>query len=305
MLGKILFEAKAEERGRPRWDVVVVDAPSTGHAVQLLRVPAALLDTVPAGPLRGDAEWMQALLHDPARTALAIVTLPEEMPVNEAIDLDAQVRSVLGIPRAALFVNAMPEARFTRAEEARLEGLVAAPPPLRPAAAAGRLQALRAEQAQRYLARARRARPPHHRAPAPAGRRVGTRGGRADRRGDRDDGAPGGAVTAVREAAEGRRIVVCVGSGGVGKTTVAAAIARSCARRRPRARVHHRSGAPARERARPLVARQRRVARPRAQVRRRGAPRRGELHAMMLDVKRTWDDLVTRHAPDPRAASAS
>jgi anion-transporting ArsA/GET3 family ATPase len=157
MLGKILFEAKAEERGRPRWDVVVVDAPSTGHAVQLLRVPAALLDTVPAGPLRGDAEWMQALLHDPARTALAIVTLPEEMPVNEAIDLDAQVRSVLGIPRAALFVNAMPEARFTRAEEARLEGLVAAPPPLGPAAAAGRLHALRAEQAQRYLARARAA----------------------------------------------------------------------------------------------------------------------------------------------------
>jgi hypothetical protein len=157
MLGKILFEAKAEERGRPRWDVVVVDAPSTGHAVQLLRVPAALLDTVPAGPLRGDAEWMQALLHDPARTALAIVTLPEEMPVNEAIDLDAQVRGVLGIPRAALFVNAMPEARFTRAEEARLEGLVAAPPPLGPAAAAGRLQALRAEQAQRYLARARAA----------------------------------------------------------------------------------------------------------------------------------------------------
>ena len=76
--------------------------------------------------------------------------------MNEAIDLDAQVRSVLGIPRAALFVNAMPEARFTRAEEARLEGLVAAPPPLGPAAA-GRLQALRAEQAQRYLARARAA----------------------------------------------------------------------------------------------------------------------------------------------------
>ncbi|WP_242338787.1 MULTISPECIES: ArsA-related P-loop ATPase [Anaeromyxobacter] len=157
MLGKILFEAKSEERGRPRWDVVIVDAPATGHAVQLLRVPSALLDTVPAGPLRGDAEWMQALLLDPARTALAIVTLPEEMPVNEAIDLDAQVRSELGVPRAALFVNAMPEARFTHEEEARLESLAGEPPPLGPAAAAARLQALRAEQAQRYLARARAA----------------------------------------------------------------------------------------------------------------------------------------------------
>ncbi|WP_041448133.1 ArsA-related P-loop ATPase [Anaeromyxobacter sp. Fw109-5] len=157
MLGKILFEAKAEERGRPRWDVVILDAPATGHAVQLLRVPGALLETIPAGPLRGDAEWMQALLLDPARTALAIVTLPEEMPVNEAIELDAQVRGLLGIARAALFVNAMPEARFTHEEEARLEELVAAPPPVGPAAAAARLQALRAEQAQRYLARARAA----------------------------------------------------------------------------------------------------------------------------------------------------
>jgi anion-transporting ArsA/GET3 family ATPase len=157
MLGKILHETRAEERGRPRWDLVIVDAPATGHAVQLLRVPSALVDTVPGGPLRHDAEWMQALLVDPLRTALAIVTLPEEMPVNEAIDLDAQVRSVLGIHRAALFVNAMPEARFSAAESQRLAGLTEEPPPLGPAARAGRLQALRAEQAARYLERAKAA----------------------------------------------------------------------------------------------------------------------------------------------------
>jgi hypothetical protein len=100
---------------------------------------------------------MQALLVDPAHTSLAIVTLPEEMPVNEAIELDAQVRSVLGIHRGALFVNAMPPARFTAGEAARLEPLAAAPPPLGPAATAARLQAIRAEQAARYLERARAA----------------------------------------------------------------------------------------------------------------------------------------------------
>jgi len=157
MLGKILHEVRAEERGRPRWDLVVVDAPATGHAVQLLRVPSALVDTVPGGPLRHDAEWMEAILVDPARTSLAIVTLPEEMPVNEAIELDAQVRSVLGIDRGGLFVNAMPEARFAPAEAARLAPLVDAPPPLGPAAQAARLQAVRAEQAARYLERARAA----------------------------------------------------------------------------------------------------------------------------------------------------
>lgn len=157
MLGKILHEARAEERGRPRWDLVVVDAPATGHAVQLLRVPSALVDTVPGGPLRRDAEWMQALLVDPRRTSLVIVTLPEEMPVNEAIELDAQVRGVLGIDRGALVVNAMPESRFAPDEEAGLGALSRAPAPLGPAAEAARLQALRAGQAARYLARARAA----------------------------------------------------------------------------------------------------------------------------------------------------
>lgn len=154
MLGKILHEAKAEERGRPRWDLVIVDAPATGHAVQLLRVPSALVDTVPGGPLRSDAEWMQAMLVDPAHTSVALVTLPEEMPVNEVLELDAQVRGLLGMDRGALFVNAMPELRFTAEEQAQLGPLLAAPPPLGPAAAAARLQALRAEQAARHLARA-------------------------------------------------------------------------------------------------------------------------------------------------------
>jgi anion-transporting ArsA/GET3 family ATPase len=157
MLGKILHEVRVEDSGRRRWDLVVLDAPATGHAVQLLRVPAALLDTVPPGPLRKDAEWMQALLVDPGTTAVSIVTLPEEMPVNEAIDLDAQVRGVLGLPRGALFVNAMPPARFAPEERARLPALAGAPSPLGPAAAAARLQALRAEQAGRYLERARAA----------------------------------------------------------------------------------------------------------------------------------------------------
>jgi hypothetical protein len=157
MLGKILNEVRSTERGRPRWDLVIVDAPATGHAVQLLRVPAALVETVPGGPLRHDAEWMRGLLVDPAVTTLALVTLPEEMPVNEAIDLDAQVRSVLGIDRGALVVNAMPGTRFGPAEVARLAELSAAAPPVGPAARAAHLEAVRAEQAARSLARAQAA----------------------------------------------------------------------------------------------------------------------------------------------------
>jgi len=155
MLGKILHEARSEDAGRPRWDLVVVDAPATGHAVQLFRVPAALRDTVPRGPMRRDAEWMQALLTDPGRTALSIVAMPEEMPVSETIDLDAQVREVLGIPRGPIFMNAMPDGRFSREERERLEGLQHEPSPLGPAARAALLQAERAEQAERHAGRLR------------------------------------------------------------------------------------------------------------------------------------------------------
>jgi anion-transporting ArsA/GET3 family ATPase len=157
ILGKVLYEAKQKEGGTYRWDLVVLDAPATGHAIQLLRMPKALLDTVPAGPLHHDVAWMQALLVDPLHTGVVVVTLPEEMPVNEAIDLDRALRETLGLPRAALVVNAMPASHFSPGERERLAPLEAAPPPLGPAARAAILQSLRAEIAGRELARARAA----------------------------------------------------------------------------------------------------------------------------------------------------
>jgi anion-transporting ArsA/GET3 family ATPase len=159
MLGKILHEARAEDGGAPRWDLVVMDAPATGHAVQLLRVPQALLDLVPPGPLRHDAEWMRALLLDPARTGIVLTTLPEELPVNETVELDAEIRGVLGMPRAALVVNAMPGARFGAHDLPALDGLAGAAPPIGPAARAAGLAARRRERAERALARVREAIP--------------------------------------------------------------------------------------------------------------------------------------------------
>jgi anion-transporting ArsA/GET3 family ATPase len=157
MLGKILHEARSESGGKPRWDLVIVDAPATGHAVQLLGVPKALLDTVPAGPLRRDAEWMQALLTDPARTSVVLVSLPEEMPVSETVELDAQVRDLLRISRGPVFVNAMPDARFTPEELERLRGLVGTALPVGPAARAAVLQGGRQERAEEQVVRLREA----------------------------------------------------------------------------------------------------------------------------------------------------
>jgi anion-transporting ArsA/GET3 family ATPase len=159
MLGKILHEASATDGGRPRWDLVVMDAPSTGHAIQLLRIPQALLDAFPPGPLRHDADWMRALLLDPARTGIVLVTLPEELPVNETVELDDGIRSVLGMPRAGLVVNAMPDPRFGAADAPGLAALASAPDPIGVAARAASAAALRRERAERALARLREAVP--------------------------------------------------------------------------------------------------------------------------------------------------
>lgn len=107
-------------------------------------------------------------------------------------------------------------------------------------------------------------------------------------------------MSALLDAVASRRVLVCVGSGGVGKTTVAAALglARALAGQRvlvctidPARRLANAMGLG------PLGNVEARV--PEHAFLAAGLRPRGELHAMMLDVKRTWDELVTRHAPDP------
>ena len=106
-------------------------------------------------------------------------------------------------------------------------------------------------------------------------------------------------MSGVREGRRGRRIAVCVGPGGVGKTTVAASLALGAAL--DGARVLVCTIDPARRLANALGLGalgnvESRV--PDHKFAEAGLRPRGELHAMMLDVKRTWDDLVTRHAAD-------
>ncbi len=118
MLGKVFWHASREmERGRLRWDMVVLDAPATGHGLTFLTVPEVFLSLVSEGPLARDMRTMQSVLADPAKCSVCIVTLPEEMPTNEAIDLDRALRQHQ-FPVGPLFLNAAFTSRFSPAEVA-------------------------------------------------------------------------------------------------------------------------------------------------------------------------------------------
>lgn len=111
LLGKAWYHTEETKRGKPVWDTVVFDMPASGHSVSMLRVPWVIVDTVPEGPLTRDARTVKQLLTDPARTTAVLVTLAEEMPVNEAIELEAKL-STLGIVPQQLVVNQLYPDRF-------------------------------------------------------------------------------------------------------------------------------------------------------------------------------------------------
>jgi anion-transporting ArsA/GET3 family ATPase len=128
MLGKAWYHTTEMVAGAPRWDLVILDGPATGHSITLLRIPQVILDTVPPGPLTKDAQSANDLLRDPARCATVLVTLAEEMPVNETIDLARAVKDTLRMPLTRLVVNGLYPDRFSRPGAARrvLEAVEAA-----------------------------------------------------------------------------------------------------------------------------------------------------------------------------------
>ncbi len=104
MLGKAWYHTTESKRGKPVYDTVIFDMPASGHAFTMLRVPWVIADTVPDGPLTRDAKTVKELLTDRERTAAVLVTLAEEMPVNEAMELEVKL-SDLGIVPQQLIVN--------------------------------------------------------------------------------------------------------------------------------------------------------------------------------------------------------
>lgn len=161
-LGKVWhLEQKKESDGSSAYDLVVVDAPATGHGITFLDVPRVVVSAVRAGPLRRHAGWVEELIHDRSRTLLLPVSLAEELPTQETCELVERMREDLGIAIDRVVVNAVLPPPFPPGladldetlagldPATRLEGL---PAPATLAACAAHLRS-RYDLNQRYVAR--------------------------------------------------------------------------------------------------------------------------------------------------------
>ena len=101
----VLGKVKQLERERAA-DLIVVDAPATGHAITFLTSAAGLVNAARGGPLRTQAQDVVDLLSDPARCRVLLVTLPEELPVSETVESAYTLEDKAGVQLGPVIVNA-------------------------------------------------------------------------------------------------------------------------------------------------------------------------------------------------------
>jgi anion-transporting ArsA/GET3 family ATPase len=124
MLGKAWYHTtERTEGGEHRFDIVLLDAPATGHGLDMLRVPRVILEVTPPGVLRRDAELAWRTFQDPLTTSVVVVTLPEELPVTETLELTRAIENELRLPLGAIVVNGVVDPLFSEEERKQLARL--------------------------------------------------------------------------------------------------------------------------------------------------------------------------------------
>jgi len=132
------------------YDMVIVDAPASGHGLAMLTTPKTFGEIARVGPIRRQAEKITEMLSDPRRTGYLAVALAEEMPVNETLELGTRLKDAVGLGLDAVVVNGLYPERYTKADAEKLRA--AADNGLDP----GALSSVRAALAEHERARAQR-----------------------------------------------------------------------------------------------------------------------------------------------------
>ncbi len=157
-IGKVWELAQPDRKvssGR-RYDVVVVDAPATGHGIGFLQTPRTFANIARVGPIYSQARQLDALITNRELTGVAIVALPEEMPVNESAMLEQELSSRVGVAVDRIYMNALYPQRFSGEELAQLESHAESPGAAGAAIRAAISAQRRARSQRAQLARLRR-----------------------------------------------------------------------------------------------------------------------------------------------------
>ncbi len=158
-IGKIWELAQLDRKvksGR-KYDLVIVDAPATGHGIGFLQTPRTFAAIARVGPIHSQAQRLDSFITDRKQTGVAIVALPEEMPVNESAALEHDLREEVGVAVDRVYMNGLYPERFSRDEAERLAELAAGEEgAVRAAARAALSEHGRARSQRAQLARLRR-----------------------------------------------------------------------------------------------------------------------------------------------------
>jgi anion-transporting ArsA/GET3 family ATPase len=150
-MGKVWDHAQTKRRtGGTSFDTVIMDAPATGHALALMRAPRTYANIARVGPIARQASSIDSFLRDRAATGVVCVALPEEMPVNETVDLERRLADDLSLEIDQVVANAVLPERFSAADVKRLRKADG-----RPAVTAALVEAQRATGQREQLERLR------------------------------------------------------------------------------------------------------------------------------------------------------
>src|ERR1700674_5769295 len=119
MLGQIYYEARRDGAKPPARQIIVVDAPASGQAMSLLKMPTAARSTFGDSIVGKEASNISKMLRDQRNCAIVQVTTADSLSISETIETYAQLSSIHLAPAAVLF-NRMPSLEFDAADVAAL-----------------------------------------------------------------------------------------------------------------------------------------------------------------------------------------
>jgi anion-transporting ArsA/GET3 family ATPase len=122
-VGKVWELAQEDRRapGAQPYDLVVLDAPATGHGVAILSAPRTFAQAARVGRIARQGRTIEAMVSDPARTGVIAVARPEEMPVTETLSLQDALRDELGLEIGLVVANGILPQRFSASDAGRLQ----------------------------------------------------------------------------------------------------------------------------------------------------------------------------------------